>query len=267
MEGDRYLMESEEEALRLDLKTDGKVVQEQALWAGLEPGMRVADLGCGPGKTTYYLNQLGQPGGKTIGVDISEQRITYAKGHYGDDSIEYVRGDIRTPLHHLGSFDFVWVRFVLEYYLSNSFEVVKNITSILKSGGLLCLVDLDYNCLRHYGLSERLEKAIVQIMGNLAKRFNFDPYAGVRLYSFLYDLGYEDIRVHVSGHNIKTGHLRETEMFNWEKKVAVAGQRSGYHFEDFPGGYQEFYEEFRTSFDNPRVFHYTPLIVCKGRKP
>ena len=260
-------MESEDEALRLDLKTDGKVVQDQALWAGLGPGMRVADLGCGPGKTTYYLNQLAQPGGRTTGVDISEQRIEYAKAHYGDNTIEYALGDIRKPLHHLGNFDFIWVRFVLEYYLANSIEIVENITSILKPGGLICLIDLDCNCLRHFGLPARLEKAIVSIMGNLSTSFNFDPNAGVKLYSFLFDLGYRDIEVQVSGHNLKTGYLKENEIFNWAKKVEIASRKSGYRFEAYPGGFQEFYEEFRTSFDNPRVFYYTPLLMCRGRKP
>ncbi len=47
-----YLMESDEETLRLDLKTDAKTVEKQALWAGIKPGMRVADLGFGSGKTT-----------------------------------------------------------------------------------------------------------------------------------------------------------------------------------------------------------------------
>ena len=42
-----YLMESEAEAIRLDVKTDGRAVERQARWAGLKPGMRVADLGCG----------------------------------------------------------------------------------------------------------------------------------------------------------------------------------------------------------------------------
>ena len=50
-----YIMESEEESIRLDLKTDPKTIKKQAIWAGLKPGMRVADLGCGPGKTTFFL--------------------------------------------------------------------------------------------------------------------------------------------------------------------------------------------------------------------
>ena len=65
-----YLMEGDQEAVRLDVKTDATVVEKQALWAGIETGMRVADLGCGAGKTTYHLNRLVQPHGQTVGVDI-----------------------------------------------------------------------------------------------------------------------------------------------------------------------------------------------------
>ena len=40
-----YLMEGDEESVRLDVKTDPRVVIKQARWAGLESGMRVAYLG------------------------------------------------------------------------------------------------------------------------------------------------------------------------------------------------------------------------------
>ena len=60
----KYLMEDEQEAVRLDRKTDAATVEKQALWAGIKPGMRVADLGCGAGKTTFHLNRLGQPVGR-----------------------------------------------------------------------------------------------------------------------------------------------------------------------------------------------------------
>ena len=76
-----YLMESNEESIRLDLKTDGALVEKQALWAGIRPGMRVADLGCGSGKTTFHLNKLVQPSGWTVGVDVAQQRIHYAESH------------------------------------------------------------------------------------------------------------------------------------------------------------------------------------------
>ena len=42
-------MENDEETLRLDLKTDVKVVEQQALWAGIKPGLRPCRRGSYPG--------------------------------------------------------------------------------------------------------------------------------------------------------------------------------------------------------------------------
>lgn len=60
-------MENEGENLRLDRKTNPKVVEKQAAWAHIVPGMRVADLGCGSGKTTSVLCNLVRPGGSAVG--------------------------------------------------------------------------------------------------------------------------------------------------------------------------------------------------------
>ena len=72
-----YLMEDDGESIRLELKTDPAVVENQALWAQIKPGMRVADLGCGCGKTTSVLYRLVQPGGSVVGADLSRERLRY----------------------------------------------------------------------------------------------------------------------------------------------------------------------------------------------
>jgi ubiquinone/menaquinone biosynthesis C-methylase UbiE len=225
-----YLMEDSEETLRLDLKTDANIVEKQALWAGIKPGMRVADLGYGSGKTTFYLHKLVQPGGEVVGIDIAEDRIKYAKKNYNKKGIKYILKDIRDPLDDLGMFDFIWVRFVLEYYRSESFNIVKNISSILKPGGIICLIDLDYNCLNHFGLSQKLQRTFYGIMSALEKNANFDPFVGIKLYSFLYDLGYQDIDVSMAPHHLIFGEATEIDTFNWKKKVEVAAKKSGYEF-------------------------------------
>jgi ubiquinone/menaquinone biosynthesis C-methylase UbiE len=134
MDQREYLMESDEESVRLDLKTDLAVVENQALWAGIKPGMRVADMGCGVGKTTFHLNKLVGSNGSAVGIDVAPQRISYAESHYSHMGIEYVGKDIRKSLADLGMFDFIWVRFVLEYYRLESFDIVKNISKVLKPG-------------------------------------------------------------------------------------------------------------------------------------
>jgi len=260
-------MEHSEEALRLDMKTDGKTIGRQSAWAGLQAGMRVADIGCGSGKTTWHLNQLIQPGGEIVGVDSSTERLHHATVNHGGKGISFACRNIYEPLSDLGQFDFVWMRFVLEYHRSRSGDIVNNISKILKPGGILCLIDLDYNCLSHFGLSPRLEKTLNGIMNDLEENFDFDPYVGRKLYSYLYDLGYQDIGVDITPHHLIYGELNEIDAYNWTKKVDVAAKASSYNFNEYSGGYEEFCKEFKTFFTDPRRFTYTPIIACRGIKP
>jgi len=107
-EKDFYLMENDEESIRLKIKTDPETVKRQALWCGVKPGMRILDAGCGPGITTSILHSIASSDGHVIGVDYSEQRIDYAKEHYGTDKgIEFIVHDLKNPLNEFGKFDMV----------------------------------------------------------------------------------------------------------------------------------------------------------------
>jgi ubiquinone/menaquinone biosynthesis C-methylase UbiE len=267
MKVDKYLMESDLEALRLDIKTDPSFVEKQAKWAGITNGMRVADIGCGPGITANILHKLVQPEGETVGIDFSENRLEYARKNYPQKNLHFINRDVRESLKDIGTFDFVWVRFLLEYYLDDSFEIVKNLTDIIKPGGILCLVDLDHNCLSHYGIPSRLLQTLDNIMNELQEKANFDPYAGRKLYSYLYDLHFTDIRVDISAHHNIYGELKKSDEFNFLKKIEIAPQKINYKFKEYQEGYEEFIKETAKSFRNPRRFTYTPIIMCRGKKP
>jgi SAM-dependent methyltransferase len=261
-----YFMESDEESLRLDLKTDPGMVEEQARWAGVVPGMRVVDLGCGAGKTTHILHRLAQPGGEVVGIDQSQQRIEYAVEHYSERGISYMPRDARGSLSDLGRFDLVWIRFLLEYYEQTSFEIAKNAYQLLNPGGTICLIDLDQNCLGHFGACERLEKTMRNMVLGSQKHFGFDPFVGRKLYAYLYDLGCVDIEVRMSAHHLIYGGLSDTDRFNWLSKAEGARNAPGL-FADYSGGYEEFHRELVAYLEHPRRFIYTPLIMCKGKKP
>jgi ubiquinone/menaquinone biosynthesis C-methylase UbiE len=262
----KYLMESGQEALRLEIKTDTSVVEGQARWAGIRPGMKVADIGCGPGVTTSILHKLSQPSEKTVGVDFSENRLDYAQKNYAQENLEFILRDVRDPLDDIGTFDLVWVRFLLEYYAENSFEIVKNLVRILKPGGSLCLIDLDHNCLNHFGIPQRLDRTVKKIMEELEIKANFDPFVGRKLYSFLYDLKFHDIVVDIRAHHKIYGALSDNDRYNFLKKIEIAPQRINFNFNEYEGGYDEFINESKKWFEDPRRFTYTPIILCKGTK-
>ena len=263
-----YLMENLEEAIRLEMKTDPEAVRKQALWCGLKPGLRVLDVGCGPGKITSILHEMIQPDGTILGIDYSEERIHYAKQHYGHVlGIDFQVQDLMEPLDSVGLFDLIWVRFFLEYYRAESPDIIRRLTSCLKPGGYLCLLDLDHNCLNHYELPIKIEEILFQAMNMVEQEYNFDPYAGRKLYAYLYDLGYRDIQLNLLAHHLIYGKIRDEDLFNWIKKVEIASMKTKELFKNYPGGHNAFFADFTTFFLDPRRFTYTPLILCKGKKP
>lgn len=261
-------MENLDESIRLEIKTDPDSVRNQALWCGLKPGLRVLDAGCGPGKVTSILNEMIQPAGHILGVDSSEERVLLARKQYGRKTgIEFIAHDLRKPLKGVDPFDVIWVRFFLEYHRDEGYDIVKNLAKCLKPGGYLCLLDLDRNCLNHHGMPAEMEEILIKIMRKLEREYNFDPYAGKKLYAHLYDLGYQNIEVDLRAHHLIYGEALEKDAFNWLTKVEVISGKVKSLFKNYPGGHAGFDKDFIEYFYDPRRFIYTPLIICKGMKP
>ncbi len=51
--------------------------------AGIEPGMRVLDVGCGPGDVSFLLSELVGDGGSVVGVERDEQALERDSGPVG----------------------------------------------------------------------------------------------------------------------------------------------------------------------------------------
>jgi ubiquinone/menaquinone biosynthesis C-methylase UbiE len=68
--------------------------------AGIRPGMRVLDLGCGPGDVTFVVADLVGPNGSVVGVDRSTEGLARARlraGQRGLTQVQFVEGDIHDP--------------------------------------------------------------------------------------------------------------------------------------------------------------------------
>lgn len=268
MEKPDYLMESQDEIARLEMKTGADEVRRHAAWCGIGPGLKVLDLGCGPGRTTHILHEMVQPGGTVVGVDASNDRIEYARQQYGNrEGIAFHVRDVHQPIADLGEFDVIWVRFLLEYFRIESPAIVRELAKSLAPEGYLCLIDLDQNCLNHYEIPENLDRILHRVMDRLEEEFNFDAYAGRKLYSYLYDEGFQDIEVQLMPHHLIYGEIEEKDAFNWIKKVEMASERVRDLFVEYPGGLDAFFRDFTRFFHDPRRFTYSCLILCKGKRP
>lgn len=104
--------------------------------AGVRPGMRVLDMGCGVGDVSMLLHELVGPAGSVVGVDLDAEAVAMAEHRCRAadmEGIDFVVGDARTVD---GPFDVVAGRFVL-MYTSDPTATLRAAASIVHSGGIV----------------------------------------------------------------------------------------------------------------------------------
>jgi ubiquinone/menaquinone biosynthesis C-methylase UbiE len=112
--------------------------------AGLEPGMRVLDVGSGSGDVALLAAELVGPGGEVVGVDADGAALGIARGRaqsLGLHDVTFVEGDART-VELDGRFDAVVGRLVLMYW-GDPTEALRRIAAHVRPGGVVVFQELD----------------------------------------------------------------------------------------------------------------------------
>jgi len=131
-------------AVHLDPNTDAasrrpETIQRTVDWLietlALKPGMRVLDLGCGPG---LYTSRLADAGLRVTGVDFSQNSINYARQQRPE--VEYLCQDYLN-LQVEGKFDLVLLIFGDFCVLSTQQRscLLTNVKNVLNPGGSFVL--------------------------------------------------------------------------------------------------------------------------------
>lgn len=107
----------------------------------LQPGLSVLDVGCGSGTITKGIARYA---GKVTGIDRSEELISLANVNPGN--VTFLVGDILdyTPAE---KFDIITTARTLQW-IANPKEVIKKMVSLLKPGGLLCVLDYNHEAIQ-----------------------------------------------------------------------------------------------------------------------
>jgi SAM-dependent methyltransferase len=126
---------------------------EADLWqrAGLVPGARVADVGCGPGAMLPALAAAVGPRGRVTAVDADPEAVAaaaalVAAAGFGNVAVRQGRAD-STGLA-AGSLDVVMLRHVLAHNGGAEDAIVAHLATLLRLGGCLYLVDADLTAIR-----------------------------------------------------------------------------------------------------------------------
>ncbi|HVF75790.1 MAG TPA: methyltransferase domain-containing protein [Acidimicrobiales bacterium] len=111
---------------------------EQPSWqaAGIGPGARIVDVGCGPGLPLLQLAEAVGPEGRVVGVDQSEEaRETAAALAADHPHVEIRAGDAAATGLPEGEWDIVHMRHVLLHNGPRIGEILRHAADLLRSGG------------------------------------------------------------------------------------------------------------------------------------
>lgn len=143
-----------------------KEIKRMSEWLNLRKGAKVLDIGCGMGRHSLALSDMGY---RVTGVDLSDTLLEEARRHDTANAVEWKHGDMRRLPFPDGSFDATVNLFTSFGYFSleeDNVSVLRNIRRVLRDGGVFLIDFLNPSCVaaRLVPYSERRdEKAGVLI--------------------------------------------------------------------------------------------------------
>ncbi|KAI9002991.1 methyltransferase [Hyaloraphidium curvatum] len=154
--------------------------------AGLAPGDRVLDVGCGPGNVTGLLLARVGGAGAVVGLDRHDGLLAAARARHGDRAT-FVAADLLQPLPaELGTFDAVVARRVL-MYLPDPAAVLRRLLALLRPGGLVFVQEFVLADGPHAGLP--LHDQVAGWLRRMLEREGASSTFGLRLPSLFADAG------------------------------------------------------------------------------
>lgn len=111
--------------------------------AGLDKGMRVLDIGCGPGDVSLLVARLVGPTGAVVAADRSEKSLALAAERARRENIRnirFVQGELN-DLEFTETFNALIGRLVL-MFLPDPAAVLRRLTQFVKPGGIVAFQEM-----------------------------------------------------------------------------------------------------------------------------
>jgi SAM-dependent methyltransferase len=156
----------------------------------LAPGMRVLDVGCGPGTITRGLAEAVAPGGTCVGIDVEASQIELARaGAAGNLSFE-VGSAYALPFPD-GSFDAVFSHALFEH-LARPADVAAELHRVLRPGGVIGVCCSDWGDAFVEPRTADVDEALACHL-ELRRRAGGDPFAGASLERWIEQAGFAQV--------------------------------------------------------------------------
>jgi SAM-dependent methyltransferase len=165
----------------------------------LRQGMRVLDVGCGPGSITLGLAEA-VGAGEAVGIDIQPSQVAQAQALSSSRGVLNTRfevGDANQLPFSDASFDAVFANSVLGH-LHRPDQALAEMRRVLRPGGFVGIRDLDWGG-RIYTPATPLLEEWYELTIRIRQRNGGNPFLGRHLRKLLLEAGFKRPEASVSG--------------------------------------------------------------------
>ena len=165
------------------------------LLPNLKAGMRLLDVGCGPGSITLGLAAAVAPG-EVLAIDLSSDVLEEARRlaiEKGIGNVRFERGDINHLARPDGAYDVVYAHQVLQH-VQDPVKALDAMKRVLARGGLVAVRDSDYGTCT-WSPPEPSIARWLEIYHAVTRANGADADAGRHLYGWLVRAGFAEIRL------------------------------------------------------------------------
>lgn len=194
--------EAEFDRLSLQGRLYASMTRNVLLKAGLAPGMRVLDLGCGAGDVSLLAADLVGETGSVLGVDQAPEAVLTTLQRADEAGFAWIDAEAcdLAEFEPDQEFDAVIGRFVLCYVAERPI-LLRRLCHHLRADGVFAFFEMDISTGASHPPSPLLARCngwIVEVM----RRAGFEPDMGSRLYATLRDVG---LRPTLAGFHLADG--------------------------------------------------------------
>ena len=231
--------------------------------AGLRPGLRCLDVGCGIGTVTLRMAEAVLPQGRVTGVDFDAHCIELARAaaqQLGLD-VEFKTG-CASKLDDTEHYDLVFGRFLLTH-LAQPESALAGMVRAARPGGTVVVEDIQFTGHFSHPPCSAFDRYVALYQEVVRKRGG-DPNIGPRLIGMCHDAGLVDVEFEVIQPAYRQGagkQMAAVTMEHIREAVVGAGLASHDEITEVTAELTEFASDSRTLLSLPRIFQ------VWGRRP
>lgn len=183
----------------------------------LRPGLRLLDVGCGPGTITADFATRLAPG-TVLGIDASAEVIDAARRDHPD--VTFSVADVYDLGLEDASWDVVHAHQVLQH-LADPVAALKEMRRVVRPGGIVAARDSDYASFAWHPADERLERWLA-LYQEIARANGGEPDAGRRLLSWARQAGFTRVDASASAWCFATATERHWWGSLWAERMTTS---------------------------------------------